>query len=81
MLSVCRFRRGNLIALRLGLDCATLPIKPKRLLRCVAYYGLAGMYAEERRLPEARAAIAKALALQPENVEFQRLSAKLGTGS
>ena len=47
----------------------------------IAYYGLAGMHAEERRLPEARAAIAKALALQPENVEFQRLSAKLGTGS
>ena len=47
----------------------------------IAYYGLAGIYAEERRLPEARAAIAKALALQPENVEFQRLSAKLGTGS
>jgi len=47
----------------------------------VAHYGLAGMYAEERRLPEASAAIAKALALQPDNVEFQRLSAKLGAGS
>ena len=43
----------------------------------VAYYGLAGMHAEERRLPEARAAIAKALALQPENVEFQRLQASV----
>ena len=42
-----------------------------------AYYGLARMYADERRLPEARAAIAKALALQPENVEFQRLQARL----
>ncbi len=47
----------------------------------IAYYGVAGMHAEERRLPEAKAAIAKALALQPENVEFQRLSARLGTGS
>ena len=44
----------------------------------IAYYGLAGMYAEERRLVEAKAAIVKALALQPENVEFQRLQAKLG---
>ena len=42
-------------------------------------YGLAGMYAEERRFPDAKAAIAKALALQPENVEFQRLQAKPGT--
>ncbi len=47
----------------------------------IAYYGVAGIHAEERRLPEAKAAIAKALALQPENVEFQRLSARLGTGS
>ena len=44
----------------------------------IAYYGLAGMYAEERRLVDAKAAIVKALALQPENVEFQRLQAKLG---
>lgn len=44
----------------------------------IAHYALAGMYAEERRFPEAKAAIAKALALQPENVEFQRLQAKLG---
>ena len=44
----------------------------------IAYYGLAGMYAEERRFPEAKAAIGKALALQPENVEFQRFKAKLG---
>ena len=44
----------------------------------LAFFALAGMHAEERRLPEARAAIAKALALQPENVEFQRLQARLG---
>ena len=44
----------------------------------IAYYGLAGMYAEERRFAEAKSAIGKALALQPENVEFQRFQAKLG---
>jgi protein O-mannosyl-transferase len=44
----------------------------------VAHYALAGMYAQDQRVPEAKAAIAKALALQPENVEFQRLQAKLG---
>ncbi|MBC7710924.1 MAG: hypothetical protein H7203_12725 [Rhizobacter sp.] len=44
----------------------------------IAYYGLAGIHADARRFPEAKAAIGKALALQPENVEFQRLQAKLG---
>jgi protein O-mannosyl-transferase len=43
-----------------------------------AYFGLAQIHAEASRLPEARAAIAKALRLQPENVDFQRFSAKLG---
>ena len=43
-----------------------------------AYYGMARMYVDEKRLPEAKVAIGKALALQPENVEFQRLQAKLG---
>ena len=45
-----------------------------------AYFGLARAYAESGRLPEARAAIEKALVMNPENVDFQRLSAKLGTG-
>ena len=45
-----------------------------------AYFGLARVYAESGQVPEARAAIAKALVMNPENVDFQRLSAKLGTG-
>jgi protein O-mannosyl-transferase len=45
-----------------------------------AYFGLARVYASASRLPEARAAVAKALAMQPENVEFQQLSAKLAAG-
>ena len=46
-----------------------------------AYYGIAGIHAEEKRFPEAKAAIAKALAMQPENVEFQRLQTRLNAGS
>lgn len=46
----------------------------------IAYYGLARHYANERNMAEAKTAIAKALALQPENVEFQRLQSKLGAG-
>ena len=46
-----------------------------------AHFGLARVHADAGRLPDARSAISKALALQPENVEFQRFSAKLGAGS
>jgi protein O-mannosyl-transferase len=46
-----------------------------------AYFGLARLHADAGRAADARAAIAKALALRPENVEFQRFSAKLGAGS
>ena len=45
-----------------------------------AYFGVARIHADAGRSPEARAAIAKALALQPENVDFQRFSAKLSGG-
>ena len=44
-----------------------------------AFFGLAQVLAVEGRAVEARAAIARALVLQPESVDFQRLSAKLGT--
>ncbi len=46
-----------------------------------AYFGLARLHTDAGRLPEARAAISKALVMQPENVEFQRFSARLGAGS
>lgn len=46
-----------------------------------AFFGVARLHADAGRLPEARDAINKALALQPENVEFQRFAAKLGAGS
>jgi protein O-mannosyl-transferase len=45
----------------------------------IAYFGLAQALASDGRTADARAAIAKAIALQPENVEFQRLQAKLGS--
>lgn len=44
-----------------------------------AYFGLARIYADCGQVSEARAAVASAFVMQPENVDFQRLSAKLGT--
>ena len=52
---------------------ASIALKPN----APAYFALARVHAEARRIPEARTAIAKALAMQPENVELQRFSAAL----
>ena len=42
-----------------------------------AFFGLARAHAEEKRLPEARANIDKALAIEPTNTQFQQLQAQL----
>ena len=42
-----------------------------------AYVGLARAYAEDKRLPEARAYLDKALALEPGNTQFQQLRSQL----
>ena len=42
-----------------------------------AYFGLARAYAEDKRLPEARTNINKALAIEPTNTQFQQLQAQL----
>lgn len=42
-----------------------------------AYFGLARAYAEEKRIPEARANIDKALAIEPANTQFQQFKAQL----
>ena len=43
----------------------------------VAFFGLARVFAEEQRLPEARTQIEKALALDPTNAQFQQLQGRL----
>ena len=49
----------------------------KRRESASAYFGLASAHAGEKRLPEARANIDKALAIEPANTQFQQLQARL----
>ena len=49
----------------------------KRRESASVYFGLASAYAGEKRLPEARANIDKALAIEPGNTQFQQLQARL----
>ena len=49
----------------------------KRRESTSAYFGLASAYAGDKRLPEARANIDKALAIEPANTQFQQLQARL----
>ena len=49
----------------------------KRAQSAAAFFGLARALAEEQRLPEARANIDKALAIEPANSQFQLLKARL----
>ena len=49
----------------------------KRAQSAAAFFGLARALAEEQRLPEARANIDKALAIEPTNSQFQLLKARL----
>ena len=49
----------------------------KRSQSAAAFFGLARAHSEEKRLPEARANIDKALAIEPANAQFQQLRARL----
>ncbi len=49
----------------------------KRGASASAYFGLARAYAEDKRLPEARTNISKALAIEPTNTLFQQVEAQL----